>query len=66
MLHSVVDGSGEVQELSTYLLDTVDMLGIEGWAFIDVFHLLLLTIVGGIEDFWAMMGFGGIWVLKLL
>ena len=66
MLHGVVGGSGEVQELSTYILDPVDPLGIEGWAFVDVFHLLLLTIVGGIEYFWAMMGFGGSWVLKLL
>ena len=51
MLHGVVDGSGKVQELSTYLLDPVDLLGIEGWAFVDVFHLLMLTIVEGIEDF---------------
>ena len=66
MLHGVVDGSGKVQELSTYPLDPVDLLGIEGWAFVDVFHLLILTIVGWIEDLWAMMGFGGSWVLTLL
>ena len=66
MLHGVVYGSSEVQELSTYLLGNVDLLGIEGWDFVDVFHLLMFTIVGGIEDFWDMMGFGGSWVLKFL
>ena len=62
MLHGVVDGSGEVKELSTYLLDPVDLLGIEGWDFVGVFHFLMLTIFGGVEDFWAMICFGGIWV----
>ena len=66
MLHGVVDGFGEVQELSTYLLGPVDLLVIEVWDFVDVFHLLLLNIVVGIEDFWAMMGYGESWVLKLL
>ena len=66
MLHGVVDGSVEVQEISTYLLGPIDLLVIEVWDFVDVFHLLLLPIVGGVEDFWAMMDFGGSWVLKLL
>ena len=66
MLHGAVYGSGEVQKLSTYLLDPVDLLGIEGWDFVDVFHLLLLTTVGGIEYFWALMGFIMSCVLKFL
>ena len=35
------------QELPTNLFDLIDLLGIEGWALVDLFHLLLPSVFGG-------------------